>query len=126
MAPPPSAPSANFTSGGMMKGGIAASCWSSQSVARPERARLDRRNDVLGPAALGAPAQLVESARRRLHPPEPAAGRRDQRGGDVVAETSAQGRAQIADAVDNAQLERLSAGPVFAGKHGFFGTSQPG
>src|SRR5215813_14527383 len=56
---------------------------------------------------------------------KPAARRRHQRGDDIVAETRAQRRAQITDAVGKAELDRLAAAPVFTGEQGFFWTLEP-
>src|SRR5215813_6621413 len=56
---------------------------------------------------------------------KPAARRRHERGDDIVAETRAQRRAQITDAVGKAELDRLAASPVFTGEQGFFWTLEP-
>src|SRR5262245_25591805 len=61
----------------------------------------------------------------RLHAPEPAAHRSHERGNDVLAETRAQRRPQVTDAVSKAELDRLAAGPVFAGEQSSFGALEP-
>src|SRR5512132_4046110 len=61
----------------------------------------------------------------RLHAAEPAARRGHEWGDDVLAEARAQRRPQVADAVGKAELDRLGAGPVFAGEQGLFGTLEP-
>src|SRR5262245_20633326 len=93
---------------------------SSQSVARPQRTRFERRDDLLGETR--TPQQTLETRRAdaRLHAPEPAARGRDERREHILAEARPQRRAQVADRVGKAELDRLAAGPVFAGEHGFF------
>src|SRR6266480_2419906 len=61
----------------------------------------------------------------RLHATEPAARRSHEWGDDVLAEARAQRRTQVADAIGKAELDRLAAGPVFAGEQGLFGTLEP-
>src|SRR5262245_66295206 len=61
----------------------------------------------------------------RLHSAKPGARGGYERSDDLIAETRTQCRAQIADAVGEAELGRLAAGPVLAGEQGFFGTLEP-
>src|SRR3982074_855303 len=109
MAPAPSAPSANLTRGGMTKVGMTVSCHRilklkleySQSVARPDRPRLECGADLL--RKIRAPQQRLKNS--RLHTADPAASGGNERGDDIVAETRAQGRTQVADAVGKAKLD---------------------
>src|SRR5262245_28859671 len=99
----PSAPSAQPISGGR-NSGIASS--RSQSEARPDGARLDRRNDILGEARAEArPCQPACADARHAPAEEPALGAH-QRGAHVLAEALAQHRAQVAELVDQAVAER--------------------
>src|SRR5262249_5358352 len=85
----------------------------------------ERRDDFLG--EIGSAWETVEIRRTyaRLQAAEPAAHRRHERGDDIVAETRAQRRAQITDAVGKAELDRLATAPVFTGEQGFFWTLEP-
>src|SRR5258708_35155669 len=76
---------------------------------------------------IGSARQIVEirGTHARLQATEPAARRRHERGDDIVAETRAQRRAQITDAVGKAEGDRLGAAPVFTGEQGFFWTLEP-
>src|SRR5882672_1782316 len=132
MAPAPSAPSASLTNGGMTKVGMSRSpvanvsqtfvsqtFWrrtASQSVARPDRPRLECRDDLLG--KIRAPQQRLQNS--RLHPAEPAAAGGHERGDDLIAEPRTQDRTQVADAVGKAKLHGLVSCPIFSGKQGFF------
>src|SRR5829696_6234172 len=92
-------------------GGIAASV--SQPVTRPDGARLQRRDEVVGKSRL-VEQPLDADARRRA--PEQSAPRAYQRRLDLVAVALAQEGAQIADAVNQAVLDALARRPVFAGE----------
>src|SRR5438094_254492 len=58
----------------------------------------------------------VRPAHAGNSPPEPAALRADQWGGDLVAETLAQGRTKIADAIGKPEFQGFLSGPIFARK----------
>src|ERR1700760_3532673 len=101
----PSAPSAQPISG-VKNSGIA----TSQSEARPDRARLDRRDDLLGKArretrAEARPCRPASPAARPA-PAEQAALGAHQRRAHILAEALAQHRPQFAEPVDQAIAER--------------------
>src|SRR5712691_10694205 len=87
----------------------------SQSIARPQRARFQRGDDVLRQAG-PLPCSVAALADAGDPPPEQAALRGDQRRSHLLAEALAQDRLQIAEPVGQPELERLVAGPEFAGK----------
>src|SRR5258708_4348520 len=142
----PAAPRASLTSDGTTSGGIgdlllqrsrltAFSLDGLQSVARPQRALLQRRDDAARERS--AVRQRIESrepAEIWAHagqpdpgpgPTEQAAFGGDQRGHYLVPEARPQGRPQAADAVRQTELDRLGTGPILAGKQRFFGRVQP-
>src|SRR5262249_35502009 len=62
----------------------------------------------------------------RARPAEQAALRPNERHLDVLAVALAQHRAQVAEAIGKAELDRSSPGPIFAREQVGFGARQPG
>src|SRR6195256_3123624 len=127
MAPAPSAPIANLTSGGITKAGMDDSpSTSSQTVTRPQRPRLQRRDHLAGEIGTMQKPPPLRRTHPRLHPAEPAAHRGYERGDDIVTEALAQRRTQVTDAVGDGELDRLAPGPKLAGEQVIFGTNEAG
>src|SRR5262245_6468858 len=97
----------------------------SQTVARPQRARFQCRDDLLGEIRTAQPAIDSDRAQPRLRAAEPTARGRHQWRDDIVAEALAQCRAQIAYSIGDAELDRLAAGPELTGEHVIFGAGEP-
>src|SRR5580704_3694785 len=93
-----------------------------EAVAPPQRARLERRHDVVGKARIPA-----EGFSHAWYPAaeQPALGG-DEWGCDLVPVTAPQSRAQIAQAIDQAEALRRPTNPIFPGKQGGFWTGQLG
>src|SRR3990170_173734 len=105
----PTAPSIQINAGGTAMG-------ASESVARPQRARLDRRHQTSRPVA---PNRALHRPGRA--PREQTTRRGDQRHLHLLAEALAQHRAQVADFVGESELDRLAADPELAGEQRLVG-----
>src|SRR6476661_7340596 len=88
-------------------------------VARPQRARFQRRDQVVGEAGL-AGERLRQTDARQAAPEKTALGR-DQRRAHLVAEALAQCRAQVAEPVGKAKLDRVLRAPKLAGEQRLVG-----
>src|SRR5271165_1152137 len=123
-APAPSMPIAILASGEMRKGGMVGLLCAyrtlSQTVTRPYRTFLERGHEFLCKSA--APQDELKIPHSRLHAPEPAPRRRDQRGRHVDPEALAQRRTQIPNGVGKSEGDRLGTGPVLAGEQGLLRT----
>src|ERR1700736_859298 len=97
----------------------------SQAVARPQRPRFERGDDFLGKADAGKGRE-----RTPLDPGDPAAEQPalggNKRRLDALSVALAQRAAQIADAVDEAELVRLATGPILAVEQVGFGAGGRG
>src|SRR4051812_4972711 len=82
----------------------------SKPIARPDRARFQRRNQFVRKAWL-AEQRADPSAKPRRRPPEPAGFGRYQRRLDRLAIAFAQGRAQITDAVEEPKFQASLRSP---------------
>src|SRR5262249_40647682 len=88
-------------------------------------ARFDGRDYLLAPAGGARQTANVVANHAGLNAAKPAARRGDKRGDDIVTEARTQRRTQVADAIGEAELDRPTASPVFAGEQGFFWTLEP-
>src|SRR5262249_43385580 len=88
-------------------------------------ARFDGRDYLLAPAGGARQTANVAANHAGLNAAKPAARRGDKRSDDIVTEALTQRRTQVADAIGEAELDRPTASPVFAGEQGFFWTLEP-
>src|SRR4051794_38620753 len=97
----------------------------SEPITRPDGARFQRGNQFVCETDL-ATQRTDASADTRRRTTEPAGFSGDQRRFDLFAITLAQGRAKVADAVDEPKLHSLLSSPVLPGEQSLAGAVQLG
>src|ERR1700685_3274029 len=90
-----------------------------QSVPPPQRARFERRNQIIGQAR-GHCLQQVAAGHSRNAPPQPAALRGDQGRDNLIAIPFTQHGPQIANTIDESELKPPRSGPILAGEQVVF------
>ncbi len=86
-------------------------------VAGPQRPSFKRGNDVFRKAGRAtAERQKIARADARKSPANKPSVGRDERCVDLVAESLPQRGTQIAERIDQAEIESATSGPVFAGE----------